>query len=124
MGILARYLDLLPADARRRVLQAQQWTTEYLIDEKGARNLMGHAEDWSWPSGQVPACGAPAVFWLRGVAGDELWTDEPRLGLRFRRLVRRCGVSGAVCLIRHRLAPDDHAPLHGLPRPDIDRAGE
>lgn len=103
MGVLTRYLDLLPADARARVLGARHWTTHWHVNEAGARNLLGHAEDWSFDATGTPHCGAPAVFRLRVAAGDELWTDEPRIGLHFERLVARRGMDVAVALIRAHL---------------------
>jgi hypothetical protein len=104
MGILGRYLDLLPADARERVLTARRWTAVWRVDELGARNVLGHAEDWRWPDPHgFPECGAPEVFRLRAVAGDELWTDESLIGRRFRRLAERCGLERGVALIQARL---------------------
>ena len=103
MGVLTRYLDLLPADARARVLSATHWTTHWPVNEAGARNLLGHAEDWSFDATGTPHCGAPAVFRLRSAAGDDLWTDEPRISLHFDRLVERRGMRVAVTLIRAHL---------------------
>lgn len=104
MGVLARYLDLLPNDARERILSASHWTTRGSIDEHARRDLLGHAEDWYWPDHQrIPACRAPAVFHLRAAAGDELWTDEPQIRRRFQRLVQRSGLDRALALIRARL---------------------
>lgn len=108
MGVLARYLDLLPAAARERVLGATHWTTQWHVDHRGARNLMGHAEDWFWPDhASIPDCRARDVFQLRRAAGDELWTDEPRIGRRFDFLVQRRGMEGALALIRERLTRAD-----------------
>jgi hypothetical protein len=70
---------------------------------------MGHAEDWSRDRDGLPQCGAPEVFFLRRTAGDELWTDEPRIGENFDRLVKRCGMERAVALIRTRVARDRSA---------------
>lgn len=104
MGILSRYLALLPPDAVERVLTGTDWTTSWHIDEDGARNLLGHAEDWSWPDHELaPLCGAPDVFRLRGAAGDELWSDEPKIGLAFGRIARRWGLQDAVEIIRARI---------------------
>ena len=104
MGILGRYLDLLPADARERVLTASRWTAFWRVDQHGARSLLGHAEDWSWPDPHgFPQCDAPEVFRFRALAGDEVWTDEPLIGRRFGRLVERCGLERAVALIKARL---------------------
>jgi hypothetical protein len=71
---------------------------------------MGHAEDWSRDRDGLPQCGAPEVFFLRRTAGDELWTDEPRIGANFDRLVKRCGLERAAALIRARVSRDGSAP--------------
>ena len=104
MSVMARYLGLLPFEARRRVLTATHWTTRWHVADDGARNLLGHAEDWSRDCSGMPKCGAPEVFFLRRAAGDELWTDEPRIGACFDRLVKRCGMERAVALIRARVS--------------------
>ncbi len=117
MGVLTRYLDLLPAEARERVLRAERWTTRTYVDQKGARDLLGHAEDWSWPEpGGVPSCGAPTIFHLRASAGDELWTDEPLIGTRFDRLVQRRGLEPAVALIKSRVEHGKQRAPHTLLR--------
>ena len=108
MGILTRYLDLLPPDARTRVLTAGRWTTRWHVADDGARNLMGHAEDWSRTEGQIGTCGAPEVFRLRATAGDDLWTDESCIGRRFDRLVERCGMARAIELIHAHLRRNAH----------------
>ena len=113
MGILGRYLDLLPADARERVLTARRWTVQWRVDEHGARNLLGHAEDWSWPDPYgFPQCGAPEVFRFRALAGDEVWTDEPLIGRRFHHLVERCGLDSGVALIGARLRRRERSAVH------------
>ena len=105
MGVVGRYLDLLPANARDRLCTATRWTTYAYVDRSGARNLLGHAEDWRWPDLQtVPVCGAPDVFSLREAAGDALWTFEPLIGARFARLVKRRGLEAAICTVRARLS--------------------
>ena len=103
MGVLTRYLELLPADARARVLNGRHWTTHWPVNEAGARNLLGHAEDWTFDATGVLHCNAPAVFRLRRAAGDDLWTDEPRISSHFERLVERRGMDVAVALIRAHL---------------------
>jgi hypothetical protein len=104
MGAVGRYLDLLPAKARERLYTATRWTTYAYVDHTGARNLLGHAEDWRWPDPQtVPVCAAPDIFSLREAAGDVLWTDDPLIGARFARLVQRRGLDAAVCIVRARL---------------------
>jgi hypothetical protein len=108
MGVLGKYLDLLPAAARERIHCATRWTVYAYVDAAGARNLLGHAEDWSWPEpNALPICGAPEVFALRATAGDDLWTYDPRIGARFARLVKRRGLEAAVALVRAHL---DGAP--------------
>jgi hypothetical protein len=105
MGVVGRYLDLLPAEARERVRSAGRWTPHAYVDSTGARDLLGHAENWSRPhprSLSVP--GAPELFALREAAGDDLWTDDPRISARFARLVKRRGLEAAVCIVCARLA--------------------
>lgn len=46
MGRMGRYIDALPADARDRVIQAQDWCVASVRRADGARCLVGHAEDW------------------------------------------------------------------------------
>jgi hypothetical protein len=46
MGLMGRYIDGLPAHARDRVIQAQDWCVATVSGPEGARCLVGHAEDW------------------------------------------------------------------------------
>lgn len=46
MGRMGRYIDGLPADARDRLIQAQDWCVAGVHLPHGARCLVGHAEDW------------------------------------------------------------------------------
>jgi hypothetical protein len=46
MGLMGRYIDGLPADARDRLIQAQDWCVASVREPDGARCLVGHAEDW------------------------------------------------------------------------------
>jgi hypothetical protein len=116
MGIIARYLDLLPQDAKDRVLCATQWTTHWTVADDGSRNLLGHAEDWSRAADQIANCRAAHVFRLRETAGDELWTDEPRISVRFDRLVGRCGMNRAVALIQGRVRQERPRPRIAIRR--------
>ena len=115
MGVLAKYLDLLPHDARERVLHAQKWCARAYADEDGARSLLGHAEDWLWTPGTVAQCRAPHVFRLREVAGDTLWTDEPLIGQRFERLLIRYGRRRALAITRARIE-SNRVPLRRIRR--------
>jgi hypothetical protein len=74
VGIIGRYVDGLPAHARDRLIEAQDWCVADVLGPDGARCLVGHAEDWqplevqrswwrSWmdgESGGLP-CAAGAV---------------------------------------------------------------
>jgi hypothetical protein len=74
MGLVGRYIDALPAGARDRLIQAQDWCVATVRGADGARCLVGHAEDWeelavddtawrSWmdtPSLAAPDAPAPA----------------------------------------------------------------
>jgi hypothetical protein len=46
MGLMGRYIDALPAEARDRLIQAQDWCVATVRGPDGARCLVGHAEDW------------------------------------------------------------------------------
>jgi hypothetical protein len=46
MGLMGRYIDALPAEARDRLIQAQDWCVAGVRMPGGARCLVGHAEDW------------------------------------------------------------------------------
>jgi hypothetical protein len=46
MGLMGRYIDALPAEARDRLIQAQDWCVASVRMPDGARCLVGHAEDW------------------------------------------------------------------------------
>lgn len=46
MGLMGRYIDGLPSDARDRLIQAQDWCVATVRGPDGARCLVGHAEDW------------------------------------------------------------------------------
>ena len=75
MGLLGRYIDGLPAHARDRVIQAQDWCLATVSGAHGARCLVGHAEDWQalqedaglwrrWIDGEGPA---PEALWAADV---------------------------------------------------------
>lgn len=70
MGLMGRYIDGLPADARDRLIQAQDWCVASVRGPDGARCLVGHAEDWeemavddtawrSWMGDEAAALSAP-----------------------------------------------------------------
>jgi hypothetical protein len=46
MGLIGRYIDALPGDARDRVITAQDWCVAGVLGPNGSRCLIGHAEDW------------------------------------------------------------------------------
>lgn len=46
MGLMGRYIDALSAEARDRLIQAQDWCVATVRGADGARCLVGHAEDW------------------------------------------------------------------------------
>jgi hypothetical protein len=43
---MGRYIDGLPAEARDRLIQAQDWCVGSVREADGSRCLVGHAEDW------------------------------------------------------------------------------
>jgi hypothetical protein len=53
MGVLGRYIDLLPDEAKDRIIEAQDWCVADVIGDRRARCLIGHAEDWQ----KNQACG-------------------------------------------------------------------
>ncbi len=118
MGVVGKYLDLLPPPARDRILTGQRWFTRAYADIDGTRSLLGYAEDWWWSDPQsIPVCRALDVFALRAAAGDELWSDCPLIHRRFARLAERRGLETAVALVRARLngtaAPVTRVRRHG-----------
>jgi hypothetical protein len=70
---MGRYIDALPAEARDRLIQAQDWCVASVRMPDGARCLVGHAEDWealavedtawrSWmDAGAAPALSPPGA---------------------------------------------------------------
>jgi hypothetical protein len=46
MGLMGRYIDGLPVEARDRLIQAQEWCLASVVEPDGSRCLVGHAEDW------------------------------------------------------------------------------
>ena len=69
MGLMGRYIDGLPADARDRLIQAQDWCVASVRGPDGARCLVGHAEDWqemavddaTWRRWMDDEAGGPAL---------------------------------------------------------------
>lgn len=141
MGLMGRYIDALPAEARDRIIQAQDWCVAAVGGGGGGRCLVGHAEDWraldadegawrGWMDGartaaltRIDALCHPLLFAFRRARPGDLplyrerlrhWgTDsEARIGARFDRLCARRGVAGAVRLAKAR-AGRDFAPALG-----------
>lgn len=55
MGLLGRYIDALPDDARDRLIEAQEWCIAEVVGPGRSRCLIGHAEDWhSIPAERLP----------------------------------------------------------------------
>jgi len=67
MGLMGRYIDTLPVQARDRLIQAQDWCVASVRMPDGARCLVGHAEDWEEMAAEETA-------W-RG------WLDDPPITL-------------------------------------------
>lgn len=60
MGLMGRYIDGLPAHARDRLIQAQDWCVASVRGPDGSRCLVGHAEDWD-------ELAPDAAWWTRWV---------------------------------------------------------
>ncbi|HEX2081009.1 MAG TPA: hypothetical protein VHG08_25115 [Longimicrobium sp.] len=112
MGLMGRYIDGLPAHARDRVIQAQDWCVAAVSGPHGARCLVGHAEDWQalqddaglwrrWMDGQAPA---PEALWATDVEAlcrPELFAfrrAQPADLAVYRERLRRWGAE-SECLI-------------------------
>jgi hypothetical protein len=103
MGMLGRYIDALPAEARDRIIEAQHWGMGALVDSDGNRCLLGHAEDWRYGG---------SLF--RNRAGDarlQRWRVERfgssshlEIGQRFDILCHRYGSVEAVRMAKGRAA--------------------
>jgi len=101
MGMLGRYIDALPAEARDRIIEAQLWGMGALVDADGNRCLIGHAEDWRYGG---------SLF--RNRAGDtrlQRWRVERfgssshlEIGQRFDMLCHRYGSAEAVRIAKRR----------------------
>lgn len=94
MGLLGRYLDHLPHEAKDRIIRAQEWEPA-----ASPRDLLGHAEIGR-PDGRVSPVERwrlRATFLLAFGPGARL-----RLRRRFARLVRRSGTTRAVRLLKLR----------------------
>jgi len=103
--MIGRYLDALPQTARARLIQARRWSVGGYVDGKGARSLLGHAEDWWWDvSANTTHCRAPELLRLREAAGDTWLNWPPLIDLRYDHLVDRVGLDGAAELVRRRAA--------------------
>ncbi|HST60365.1 MAG TPA: hypothetical protein VLK84_16780 [Longimicrobium sp.] len=131
MGLMGRYIDALPAEARDRLIQAQDWCVASVRMPDGARCLVGHAEDWealavddtawrSWmdapvsePASEVDLLCRPELFAFRRARPADLdayrdrllrWgtASESRIGARFDGLCARHGIDGAVRMVKRR----------------------
>lgn len=132
MGVVGRYIDALPAEARDRLIQAQDWCVSSVRMPDGARCLVGHAEQWEalavedtawrgWLDGAAPDVPAsdvdllcrPELFAFRRARPADLeayrdrllrWgtVSECRIGARFDGLCARYGVDGAVRMAKRR----------------------
>jgi hypothetical protein len=146
MGLLGRYIDTLPAEARDRLIQAQDWCVASVAQADGGRCLVGHAEDWralavddaewrGWmdeplPAGasQLDALCHPRLFAFRRARPADLagyrtrlrrWgvDSEAAIGARFDRLCARRGVTAAVRLAKLRAGRDFAPALAPKPLP-------
>jgi hypothetical protein len=80
MGLLGRYIDALPDDARDRLIEAQEWCIAEVVGPGRSRCLIGHAEDWRsisaerlpWRSWMDAECGANASHPRREPEGERI----------------------------------------------------
>jgi len=69
MGLMGRYIDGLPEEARDRLIRAQDWCVAGVRGDGGSRCLVGHAEDWlelavedaAWRGWMGDEAGAPTL---------------------------------------------------------------
>jgi hypothetical protein len=105
MGDIGRYIDLLPDQAKDRVIEAQDWTVGQLVGGDGSRCLVGHAEDWGMSGPRMRQRVIPseneALMIRRLMFGVDA---ASRIGSRFDRLCRRVGTQRAVRLVKLRAA--------------------
>lgn len=77
MGLTGRYIDTLPAEARDRLIQAQDWCVASVRMPDGARCLVGHAEDWE----ELAVDGTAWRGWLEEARAPKLSAPESELDL-------------------------------------------
>lgn len=109
MGRMGTFLDLLPDEARDRVIEGQFWITGEFVAPTGGRCLIGHAHDFVWDSGKQVA--------LHRVALPPL----PFQGQHFDRACHRFGMERVVRAIKARAARN-HAPASQVVQPTAERS--
>jgi hypothetical protein len=144
MGLLGRYIDGLPAHARDRVIQAQDWCVAAVYGVEGARCLVGHAEDWRgladdgawwtrWVQEEAPRAETelemlcrPELFAFRRQRPVDMrayrerlrrWgaDSEARIGARFDRLCARRGMPAAIRTVKRRAGRAFAVPMTSQP---------
>lgn len=101
MGLLGRYLDSLPDEARDRIIEAQNWGIGTLVDAEGNRCVLGHAEDWIFAGSLLKNhAGAPDIQWERTQQFGP--SSHLEIGRRFDTLCHRHDVQTLVGQIKRR----------------------
>lgn len=114
MGMIAKYVDALPDEARDRVLTAQGWRFGSYVDEAGDRCLVGHAADFQLRhcGVQFTRCPVPETLWSWDLLQDHRGGDYlPPVWEYFDRLCKRVGLDRAVQLVKARAARPNRLPL-------------
>lgn len=113
MGLLGRYLDSLPDEARDRIIEAQDWGIGALVDAEGNRCVLGHAEDWIYAGSLLRNhAGAPELQrWRTQQFGP---SSHLEIGRRFDTLCHRDGVERMVRRVKARAGRATTPPEHAL----------
>lgn len=110
MGLLGRYLDSLPPDARDRIIRAQEWDFKPPCDRDNLWGLVAHASGIAYP-------GPGSASYARQLELDFarlIWfgpRSASRIGLCFCRVCRRFGVGRTVRALKLRAARENRLPF-------------
>lgn len=124
MGLLGRYIDALPSHARDRIIEAQLWGMGTLVDARGNRCLLGHAEDWRYAGSlfRNRAADPELQRWRVQLFGP---SSNLEIGRRFDLLCHRHGLPRLVRLAKLRAAREVRSDAVGdaVRSPELLHAG-